>query len=170
MSKSKALIAVLDHNYSEIGDAFDGIDAAHLHKRPTADGTLAISEIAAHISYCEAYAIHKVLLGKSRREWGLESPFFHSRNSYPPQMLEHPIHPKLVDYSAPDVLGEVKRIHQHCMDRLATFDKSADLELEGAWGWGNTIGSHLSYLVYHVAYHVGQIYLTRHFFGETTPG
>jgi hypothetical protein len=165
MSEMQAIIQMLDHNYIDTRNVFRGLEEKHLHMRPI-PRTLAISEIAAHIAYCEAKAVFGRLFNLSRKSWGVTSPFFYSKYSYPSNMYTSPVRPELLEMSVAEARDELFRIHELVMTKLHDFEGNPDDELEGAWGKGKTVRNHLSYLVFHVAYHTGQLFLTRQFLRE----
>ncbi|MBI1731044.1 DinB family protein [Candidatus Acetothermia bacterium] len=165
MSEVKAIIEMLDHNYIDTRNAFRGLEEKYLHVRPI-PRTLAISEIAAHIAYCEAQAVFGRLFGLPRKSWSVTSPFFYSKYSYPPNMYTTPIRQELLEMGVAEVRDELFRIHQLVMAKLHDFEGTPEERLKGAWGRGKNVRNHLSYLVFHVAYHTGQLFLTRQFLRE----
>lgn len=50
------------------------VQEEHLHVK-LGPNALTISEIVAHISYCEAQAILSILLGKLKEQWGIHQKF-----------------------------------------------------------------------------------------------
>lgn len=168
MNETKLLLKFWEFSYLDVPKALKDVQEEHLHVR-LRPNALAISEIAAHISYCEAQAILGILLGKPKEQWGIQSPLFDDRSWYPPEILARPIRPELQAISVSDVVTEFNRVHAFIRAAVQGYGVPADAELKGAWGNEPTVRSHLSYVGYHVAYHVGQIYLTRHLLGETTP-
>lgn len=169
MSETQAILRVWEFNYLDVPKAFRGVKEEHLHIRP-APNTIAISEIAAHIADCEANAILRILLKKPKRQWGIQSVFFDTHNWYPPAILAQPTRPELLAMNVSQVVKELHRVHTFVREAVKDYDMPADMKLGKAWGGEPTIRSHLSYVGYHVAYHVEQIYLTRHLLGERTPG
>jgi hypothetical protein len=168
MGEIQTLLKFWEFSYLDVSNALKDVQEEHLHVR-LEPNALAISEIVAHISYCEAQAILSILLGKPKERWGIQSPLFDDRNWYPPEILARPIRSELQALSISDVATEFNRVHEFVRAAAQGYDVPAATELKGAWGNEPTVRSHLSYVGYHVAYHVGQIYLTRHLLGETTP-
>ena len=70
--------------------------------------------------------------------------------------------------TAEQVGAELARVHREAVAQL----KARNLDLESAAperSPGNTYGEVLQYMVFHVGYHIGQMYTVRHLLGEVTP-
>ena len=68
--------------------------------------------------------------------------------------------------TATQVLGELQRVHEESMAGLKALNP--DLQAK-APHWGSNYGDLLKYIVFHIAYHTGQMYSVRHLLGEETP-
>lgn len=161
---------LLELDYFEIGEAFKGLADENVWKRP-ADGLLSVGEIVGHICYGEASRMGGVDLDEhaatGNETYRVSSPLIDSRFAYYPKTLATPLSEEHLAMTADDVFRELMRVHTEC---VSAFRKSnPDLD-SGAPGWpeGMTHKENLKYLIFHVAYHTGQIYSVRHLLGETT--
>ncbi|MBC8135940.1 MAG: DUF664 domain-containing protein [Fibrella sp.] len=170
---------LLDMEYFEIGEAFKGLTDENVWKRP-ADSMLSVGEIAGHICYWEASRLaggggnldeHVATDTDACR---VSSPLIDSRFAYYPKTLASSPSEEHLAMTANDVFRELMRVHT---ESVAIFRESnPDLDSDatgwssGATGWpeGMTHKDILKYLVFHVAYHTGQIYSVRHLLGEKT--
>jgi uncharacterized damage-inducible protein DinB len=170
MSEIAGIFRVLEHGYRELAEAFDGLADENVWKRPGAN-LLSVGEIAGHMAQCEATMLTgpgpsfeatpvSVLPIKS---WLLRDEF-----KYPPITLQNDVVADVTARTAAEVHAELKRVH----DEAAAFAKGRDLGPDdhvSGWPEDHKWGPWLTYAAFHVAYHTGQIYLTRHLLGEATP-
>ncbi len=168
MSETAVLLSALDSAYRDAHLAFSGIREENLHRRP-GPNILALSEQAVHIAQCEALILLGGVLQKPPSEWGITSPLLDERYNYPPNALAHPVPEALLKLSAEEVYAEMKKVHHQIMESLKGFGKGADEIVLTPWGENWSVRECLNYAVYHVAYHIGQVYCTRHFLGEEPP-
>lgn len=168
MIEYQSIVDSLEFNYLDADRALDGVEPSHLHVRINPQ-TLSISEQVAHIAYCEALGVFGFLDERSQDEWPVESRLLQPTFWYPPEMLNSPIHNDLVTMDLSAIKSEWQNVHRSVVARLRELEQTVDAPMPKAWAPDKTVGGHLRYLSYHVAYHVGQIYLMRHLLGETTP-
>lgn len=163
---------LLEMDYFEIGEAFKGLADENVWKRP-ADGLLSVGEIAGHICYWEASRLAGDggnLDEHSATDTGacrVSSPLIDSRFAYYPKNLVTSPSEEHLAMSANDVFRELMRVHT---ESVAAYRESSPDLAGGApdWSEGMTHKDILKYLVFHVAYHAGQIYSVRHLLGEET--
>ena len=149
---------LLELDYFEIGEAFKGLADENVWKRP-ADGLLAVGEIAGHICYAEA--------SRFAPDNQVSSPLIDSRFEYYPNTLATSPSEEHLAMTASEVLQELMRVHT---ESVAAY-RASNPDLESAapgWSHSMTHRESLKYLVFHVAYHTGQIYSARHLLGEKT--
>lgn len=147
------LLKAWDVAHWELGEAFDGMPDSDLWTRPH-PRLLSVGEIAAHIASSEAaYFVG----GK------IETPLLDARVRYYPHNIESPFEAAL---GAAALYEEVQRIHQAA--RAALLENLPNAEATNPyredWTWAQT----LEYMVFHVAYHTGQVYSVRHILGHET--
>lgn len=149
----------LELAYFELGEAFTGLADENVWKRP-AEGIPSVGELAGHIAYGEADRF----AGKGV----LTSPLIDPRFRYYDHTLSTPPSEEQLAMTATEVHTELVRVHQEAVAQL----KKRDLDLSGPApenSPGNTFGEMLQYMIFHVGYHVGQMYTVRHLLGEQTP-
>ncbi|MBC8101681.1 MAG: hypothetical protein H7Z41_03740 [Cytophagales bacterium] len=163
---------LLEMDYFEIGEAFKGLSDENVWKRP-ADSLLSVGEIAGHICYWEASRLaggggnldgHAATDTDACR---VSSPLIDSRFAYFPNTLATSPSEEHLAMTASDVFRELMRVHT---ESVAAFRESnPDLDSRAA-GWPEDVThkEKLKYLIFHVAYHTGQIYTARHLLGEKT--
>jgi uncharacterized damage-inducible protein DinB len=59
-------------------------------------------------------------------------------------------------------------VHQEVKAHVLEIERDSEDPLP-RYGGMDTWGANLRYMVFHVAYHTGQIYSARHFLGHETP-
>jgi hypothetical protein len=168
VTEVETLLSCIESAYRDARLAFSGIREENLHRRPSPT-VLALSEQASHIAQCEALILLGGLLQKPPPEWGITSPLLHERYDYPPRALAHPIPDALLKLSPGEIYPEMERVHRYVMEALKGFNRQAEEVILAPWGEEWSVREYLSYAGYHVAYHIGQVYCIRHFFGEETP-
>ena len=152
-------LSQLELAYFELGVAFEGLADENVWKRP-AEGILSIGELAGHIAYAEA--------NRFAGEGTLSSPLIDPRFWYYPVTVATPPSEEQLAMTAGQVGAELARVHQEAVAKL----KARNLDLASAapdGSPGNTYGEVLQYVVFHVGYHIGQMYTVRHLLGEVTP-
>ena len=155
----EAILAGLELAYFELGEAFKGLADENVWKRP-AEGILSVGELAGHIAYWE--------VDRFAGEGKLSSPLLDARFRYYPTTLATPPSEIHLAMTAVQVHTEIVRVHQEAVTAL----KARNLDMESAppdGSPGNSYGGVLQYMVFHVGYHVGQMYTVRHLLGEETP-
>lgn len=149
----------LELAYFELGEAFTGLADENVWKRP-AEGILSVGELAGHIAYGEADRF----AGKGV----LTSPLIDTRFRYYEITLRTPPSEEQRAMNAAEVHAELVRVHQEAVVLLR--DRNVDLSGPPPENSpGNTFGEMLQYMIFHVGYHVGQMYTVRHLLGEQTP-
>lgn len=152
-------LSSLELAYFEVTEAFKGLADENVWKRP-AEGILSIGELAGHIAYGEA--------NRFAGEGKMSSLLIDPRFWYYPRTLATPPSEEQRAMTAQQVGTELARVHQEAVAHL----KARNLDLNSAapdGSPGSTYGEVLQYMVFHVGYHVGQMYTVRHLLGEQTP-
>lgn len=155
----EAILDGLELAYFEVTEAFKGLADENVWKRP-APGILSVGELAGHIAYAEA--------NRFAGEGKISSPLIDPRFWYYPVTVATPPSEEQLAMTAEQVGAELARVHQEAVREL----KARNLDLEGTppdRSPGNTYGEVLQYMVFHVGYHIGQMYTVRHLLGEETP-
>jgi hypothetical protein len=165
------LLCALDVGYFEVTEAFRGLAAGDLWKRP-AEGLLSVGEQAGHIAYWEAVRLAgegkdgtwQPDLSKCR----VSSPLIDDRFAYYPITLANPPSAEHLAMTADQVCRELLRVHEEAVAHFRALNPDPDSPAPG-WPPDRTYRVFLEYLVFHVGYHTGQIYTVRHLLGEETP-
>ncbi len=155
----EAYLSSLELAYFEVTEAFKGLADGNVWKRP-AEGILSIGELAGHIAYGEA--------DRFAGEGKISSSLIDRRFRYYPTTIATPPSEEQRAMTAQQVGTELARVHQEAVAHL----KARNLDLDSAapdGSPGNTYGEVLQYMVFHVGYHIGQMYTVRHLLGEVTP-
>jgi hypothetical protein len=160
---------LLELDYFELGVAFEGLVDENVWKRP-AEGLLSVGEIAGHICYAEATRLGGV--GKRNDDMApdarcVRSPLIDSRFAYYPKILDTSPSEAHLAMTANEVLAELMRVHAESVAVFRESNPDLDSNVEG-WHEALTHRENLKYMIFHVAYHTGQIYSTRHLLGEKT--
>lgn len=145
------LLKAWDTAHWELGEAFEGLPDEDVWKRPH-PWLLSVGEIAAHVAYVESAHV----TGDATA-----SPLLSSEARYYTVTLESPLD---LGLSAQEVYQEVERIHGLAKAVFLEKDGEEINPLRDEWTWGET----LEHMVFHVAYHTGQIYSVRHLLGHAT--
>jgi hypothetical protein len=161
-------LGMLEEGYFEAKFAFEGLAAENVWKRPS-EGMLSAGELAGHLAYWEAVMLAgeggepEPDLAKCR----VKSPLIDARFASFAAAVADPPSEQHRNMTANQVWAELLRVHN---EAVADFQaRNPDLE-DFAPGWfRHTNCWLLKYAVFHVGYHVGQVYSARHFLGETTP-
>jgi hypothetical protein len=160
---------LLDLCYFEVTEAFKGLANENVWKRP-APGLLSVGELAGHVAYSEALRFGgENADGSSLRDLSncrISSPLLDERCRYYPMTIETSPTEGQLALTAPQVQDELLRVHREAMAYLKA--RNPDLSSK-APEWHSSYEELLKYLVFHVAYHTGQMYSVRHFLGEETP-
>lgn len=153
MANLEPLVKGWDMAHWELGEAFQGMPDADLWTRPH-PRLLSVGEIAAHIASSEA----AYFVGGQ-----IETPLLDARVRYYTPNLESPFRAEL---GAAALYAEVQRIHAVAKEALEANLPNADAAnpYREDWTWAQL----LEYMVFHVAYHTGQIYSVRHLMGHET--
>ena len=165
MPELDQLIKAWDEGHWELSEAFVGLGDEDVWRRPH-PRLLSIGELAAHIAYCEAVRItgpgtdHKPDLA----DVPIKSPLIDWAFRYYLNTVEST---KQLELGAADVLAEVARVHGEAKAVVTQVKRDSEDPLP-RYGGMDTWGSNLRYLVFHIAYHTGQVYSVRHLFGHET--
>jgi hypothetical protein len=159
MADMATLLDALDEAHRELAIGLEGCSTEDLWRRPH-PRMLSIGEIAGHVGFAEALW----LLG---HDWKadlaalpIQSPLIDERFRYYPSSLETPV---ALELSAEEVTAELARIHAAA--RPEAERRPAETPVGEPWrNWGNMI----QYQAFHIAYHTGQIFVTRHMMGHET--
>lgn len=174
MSDVEAYLQVLEVGYFEVKEAFAGLADENVWKRP-AEGLLSVGELAGHIAYWEAVRLTgegwEQVSGQMRPDLAkcqASSPLIDDRFRYHPITIATPPSEQHLTMTAQQVCQELLRVHEEA----AAHFKARNPDLESCppgWPPDHSYGEVLRYLVFHVAYHTGQMYSARHLLGEQTP-
>ncbi|MBA3727259.1 MAG: DinB family protein [Armatimonadetes bacterium] len=160
---------LLDLCYFEVTEAFKSLADEHVWKRPDS-GLLSVGELAGHVAYWEAVRFAgEGIDGSSSRDLStcrVSSPLLDPRFAYYTTNLATPPSEGQVALTATQVLNELLRVHRESMALLKALNP--DME-SAAPHWHSTNVELLKYVVFHIAYHTGQMYSVRHLLGEETP-
>ena len=162
-------LSILDLGYHETKDAFDGLADENIWKRPT-EGLLSIGEICGHVAYWEAIKLAgeggqpQPDLAKCR----VTSPLIDHRFRYYSTSIATPPSKEHLAMTADQVRSELLRVHNEAVAHFTALNPSLASTPPG-WPSPYTYDWMLKYAVFHVSYHVGQIYSVRHLLGEKTP-
>lgn len=164
----QTLIDAWNWSYIDMADALDEIAPEHLHLRPSPD-LICISEQIAHLMRSESSIIGRYIFNEPESVWAanfLTQPPY----GWPPDILLAPVDPRLKSLSQADLKQHLDANHQRLLEKAQTLDLPPGHPFQDDWsGPAPTLEVRLRFAAYHVAYHVGQIYQTRHLLGEITP-
>ena len=174
----EAYLEVLELGFFEVTEAFRGLADENVWKRP-AEGLLSVGELAGHIAYWEAVRLageggerepgaNGVALKPDLAKCRVSSPLIDSRFGYYPTTIASPPSEEHLAMSAEQVCNELVRVHAEATVHFKALNPDLESSAPG-WSPGNKYGDFLKYLVFHVAYHTGQMYSARHLLGEETP-
>jgi uncharacterized damage-inducible protein DinB len=154
MADVDLLVKALDSALWEMSEAFQGLPDGDVWKRAD-PRLLSVGELAAHVGYWEAQSF----LGD-----GFESPLTEATARYYTTNVDEPFE---LGMGAEAVLAEVRRIHEACKAALLAtpHDSEEPSPYREGWTWGYV----LTYQIFHVSYHTGQMYSVRHLLGHQTP-
>lgn len=154
-------LTLLELDYFEAPFAFEGLADENVWKRP-AEGLLSIGELAGHIAHNEAMRLAATAEGCL-----VQSPLIDERFAYHPKTIAQPPTDAQRAMGAAAVCAEMLRVHRESVARLRERDPDPADVPPGMPEW--TYGESLKYTVFHVAYHVGQMYSARHLLGDIPP-
>lgn len=160
---------LLDLCYFEVTEAFKGLADENVWKRP-APGLLSIGELAGHAAYADASRFAgEAVDGSSLTDLSdckIKSPLLDERFSYYTNTLETAPTSEQLGMTASQVESELLRVHRESMAYLKELNPDMASK---APHWGGSYRELMKYLVFHIAYHTGQMYSARHLLGEETP-
>ena len=153
MAELDLLIKAWDHAHWELSEAFVGLPDEDVWKRPHPN-LLSVGELAGHIAYGELEHCQLMDTG---------SPFARSEFRYYPHIKSADLE---FTMGAEAVFAEVQRVHDLARASYLATDLTAEdpHPVRKDWTWGYA----LEYMVFHIAYHTGQIYSVRHLLGHET--
>ena len=165
----KAYLAVLEEGYFEVGEAFKGLADENVWKRP-AEGLLSVGELAGHIAYWEAVR----LAGQGESDLAkcqVSSLLIDPRFRYYDTTVATPPSEQHLVMTAEQVCSELLRVHNESVAYFKSLNPDLDSCPLGhpSDTYQNTYRAFLTYLIFHIAYHTGQMYSARHLLGEETP-
>ena len=180
----EAYLKLLELGYYEVTFAFEGLSDEHVWKRP-AEGLLSVGELAGHLAYWEAVRlasegqesdpaerpVNSPLADHQFQDVArcrVRSPLIDHRFSYYPTTLATPPSEEHLSMTAQQVCQELLRVHTEAVAHLKALNPDPESQAIG-WPPNHTYGAFLEYLVFHIAYHTGQMYSARHLLGESTP-
>jgi uncharacterized damage-inducible protein DinB len=160
-----AYLKLLEQDYFELGEAFKGLADENVWKRP-AEGLLSVGELAGHVAYWQAVRLAGE--GEDLAKCKVTSPLIDPRFRYYRTTIATPPSEQHLNMTAEQVHSELVRVHEESLAHFKALNPdlaSAAPALPGNF----TYGAQLEYLVFHIAYHTGQMYTVRHLLGEETP-
>lgn len=165
----EAYLGLLDEGYYEVEFAFRDLADANVWKRPS-PRLPSIGEIAGHVAYWQAvkFAGEGGQPEPDLAKCKVSSLLIDRRFRYYPTILETDPSDEQRAMSAEDVYSELLRVHNESIANFKAMSPDLDSCPPG-WPPNYTYGAMLKYAVFHIAYHTGQIYTTRHLLGEETP-
>ncbi len=151
MANMELLYKALDTAIWELGEGFKGMPDEDLWKRP-APQLLSVGELGAHV----AYGLMQ-WLGRGH----VDSPLFIESTRYYPYNVREPFEVKT---SAADMYEEIKRVHATVIERIKALNVDSEDQSDSRteFNWGQSV----TYQIFHVGYHTGQIYSVRHLLGH----
>jgi len=153
----------LEQDYFELGEAFKGLADENVWKRP-AEGLLSVGELAGHIAYWEAVRLAGE--GEDLAKCKVSSPLIDPRFRYYPS--PNPPSEQHLAMTAAQVHGELVRVHEESLAHFKALNPDL-ANVSPGLPFNFTFGTSLEYLIFHIAYHTGQMYSARHLLGEETP-
>lgn len=154
------LIEAWDEAYRELEIAIGGTPTDDVWVRPHPK-LLSVGELVGHIGY--GHAAWVLCAGTAKptpEDFPFESPLFGSGFRYYSCSVDEPVD---LGLSVQQLWEEITKIREASRDGLAGLEY--DSPYPGQWRkWGNLI----QYMVFHVAYHTGQVYSVRHLLGHET--
>lgn len=171
-------LELLEEGYFEVKSAFEGLADENVWKRP-AKGLLSVGEIAGHIAYWEAVRLageggesepdaNGISLKPDLSKCRVSSLLIDHRFGYYPTTIATPPSDEHFAMTTEQVCNELLRVHQESVAYLKAHKPDMESAPPG-WPPDNTYGFFLKYLVFHIAYHTGQMYSVRHLLGDETP-
>jgi hypothetical protein len=164
-------LSLLDLCYFEVTEAFKGLADDHVWKRPGSI-LLSVGELAGHVAYWEAVRFAgEGTDGSSSRDLSnckVHSPLLDPRFAYYTTNLTTPPSEAQLALTAKQVLDELLRVHNESMEFLKALNPNLDVPAP-YWGEQSNLRELLKYVIFHIAYHTGQMYSVRHLLGEETP-
>ncbi|MBX3110620.1 MAG: DinB family protein [Fimbriimonadaceae bacterium] len=164
-------LAMFDEYYFEVGEAFRGLADDKVWRRPD-PSILSVGELAGHIAYWEAV---RYAGGSEGQTWEsqaatsrIESPLVRPHFRYYTTTVAGPLPAGLETMTAAQVHAELVRVHKESMESLAASGVGLDDPVPG-WPADTTVRGFLSYSLFHISYHTGQMYTVRHLLGDETP-
>lgn len=155
---------LLELGYFELGEALTGLQDENLWQRPHPT-CLSVGELAAHMAY--AQAVRLAGEGRDLAKSKIQSPLLYQSLVYYPYIIESSPPAEALALTADQLRQETFRILKESTDYLRALNPDLDSLVPGLDGL--THEENLKYMVFHIAYHTGQIYSTRHLLGEQTP-
>lgn len=161
-------LEMLEEGYFEVGEAFKGLEDENVWKRP-AEGLLSVGELAGHMAYWEAVRLAGE--GEDPEKCRVRSPLIAPRFRYYKTTLATPPSEQHLAMTAEQVRSELVRVHDESVAHFRALNPDLESVPTGLPPnlASNTYGTSLRYLVFHIAYHTGQMYSARHLLGEETP-
>jgi hypothetical protein len=166
--KIVALIDAWHWSYLDFDLVFQGLSQENLVRRPHPN-CLAICEHVAHIMRSEASIVRRYLFGEPEELWAdhwmLKAPF-----GWPPDILAASIDPRFGSVEPEELKGFAHERHNAMVEYAEGIDLPIAFGFADDWAdAAPTVEVRLRFAAYHVGYHVGQMYQTRHLLGDETP-
>ena len=162
-------LKTLDLCYFEVTEAFRDLQDENVWKRP-ATGLLSVGELAGHVAYWEAVRYGgENEDGSTSRDLSncrISSPLLDPRFAYYTTTVETSPSEEHLAMTSEQVCNELLRVHLESMEFLKA--RNPDLA-SPAPHWHSSYDELLQYVIFHIAYHTGQMYSVRHLLGEQTP-
>jgi uncharacterized damage-inducible protein DinB len=154
MTTLELLVQGLDEGHRELNIALGGLPDEDLWRRPHPN-LLSVGEIVGHVAYWEA--------NRTIGDGQVQSPLLDEAFQYYTTQQSQPF---TLEMGTKELSAELARIHAIGKASLIALNPNLDDPFPGQFQatWGDC----LQYMVFHVAYHTGQIYSVRHMFGHAT--
>jgi len=164
-------LAMFEEYYFEVGEAFKDLSDDKVWVRP-AEGLLSVGELAGHVAYWEAvrYA-GSGQVGSWQPDLGtcrIKSPLVQKHFHYYGHTLADPLPDDVKAMTAAEVHQELGRVHQESMKSLLASGAGLDDQVPG-WPDSSKVKNFITYSLFHISYHTGQMYTVRHLLGDVTP-
>lgn len=164
MAKLDQLIKAWDDAHWEFSLVFEGLADEDVWKRPH-PRLLSIGEIAGHVAFWDAVrtADPEPEPKEDLSQIPIKSPLLNAGFRYYTTNVEAPL---ALELGAQEVANELKRIHEEAKASVTKVERDSEDPVGGLYQ--GTWGESLQYMGFHAAYHCGQAYSVRHFFGHET--
>ncbi len=171
-------LKLLEQGLFEAKFAFEGVPDEDVWKRP-AKGLLSLGELAGHIAYWEAVRLagagvdaaagtNGIGLRPNAESCTVTSPLVDSQFEYYHSTLVATLTDQQRAMTAEQVYNELCRVHAEAAEYFTKQNFDLESSVPG-WPPAWTYKGFLEYLVFHIGYHIGQMYSVRHLLEHVPP-